>query len=574
MASGPTIVAKFVADTSKMQSEVNSATSSAGSKIGDFAKKAAVAIGGAFAVQQVVAFGKASVDAAMADAEAQNKLATTIRNVTGATDAQIAANEEFISGLSKQTALADDDLRPAMDNLVRGFGDVESAQKALALATDVSAGTGKDLNTVTEAMMKAANGQTGALGRLGIATKNADGSAKSLDEIMASMSDTFAGQASESADTAAGRMRNAKIQFGEFQEEIGAALIPILTTLASIFIDTLLPAMKSVFGWIGDNADVFAALGIAIGVVGTAIFITLIPSLVAAIPVMWGFVTAQLALAAPWIGLIAVIALVTAAIWVLWNNWDTILNALKAAVDWVWQAIQTAWDAVVNATKAAFDWVLGIIQGVFNWIKDNWPLLLAIITGPIGMAVLLVVRNWDTIKNAVSTAIDFIAGVMGTVFNIITTPFRLAWDSIRTVWDWIKGAAQNAYDFMVGVFRGLGDAITAPIRIAWNALASVWNSTVGQVSVKIPDFVPGLGGKGFDVPDLPRLATGGVLTSPTLFLGGEAGTEIVAPEAMLRAIMREEGGGDNYTLQIYPRTADASDIAYGFRRLELLAGVT
>jgi hypothetical protein len=63
-----------------------------------------------------------------------------------------------------------------------------------------------------------------------------------------------------------------------------------------------------------------------------------------------------------------------------------------------------------------------------------------------------------------------------------------------------------------------------------------------------------------------------VLTRPTLFVGGEAGTEIVSPEDLLRQIMREEGGG-RYTLNIYPRTADASDIAYGFRRLELLAGL-
>lgn len=74
-------------------------------------------------------------------------------------------------------------------------------------------------------------------------------------------------------------------------------------------------------------------------------------------------------------------------------------------------------------------------------------------------------------------------------------------------------------------------------------------------------------------PDLPTLASGGLLTSPTLFLGGEAGTEIVAPEDMLRSIIREESGGGNYTLNMYPRTADAADIAYGFRRLELMAGL-
>ena len=169
MASGPTIVAKFIADTSAMTSEVDKAASGASSRLESFATKAAVAIGGAFAVSKVVEFGKASVDAAAADAEAAALLASTLKNVTGATDAQVAASEAFISNLSKQAAVADDDLRPAMGNLVRGFGDAEQAQQALALATDVSAGSGKSLESVSTALMKAAQ-RGSAQGAAGSAT--------------------------------------------------------------------------------------------------------------------------------------------------------------------------------------------------------------------------------------------------------------------------------------------------------------------------------------------------------------------------------------------------------------------
>ena len=80
-----------------------------------------------------------AVEAAAADAEAQAQLAAALKNTTGATDAQIAASEEYISALSSQTALADDELRPALANLTRGFGDVEQAEAALALATDIVA---------------------------------------------------------------------------------------------------------------------------------------------------------------------------------------------------------------------------------------------------------------------------------------------------------------------------------------------------------------------------------------------------------------------------------------------------
>jgi hypothetical protein len=70
---------------------------------------------------------------------------------------------------------------------------------------------------------------------------------------------------------------------------------------------------------------------------------------------------------------------------------------------------------------------------------------------------------------------------------------------------------------------------------------------------------------------VPLLAAGGVLERPTLFVGGEgAGREIVTPEALLRDIVAEHGRGDTYQLNLTTRTADAADIAYGFRRLELL----
>lgn len=84
MASGPTIVAKFVADTSKMTGDVETAGGKMENSIGKFASKAALAVGGAFAVSAVVDFGKASVEAAAADAEAQDSLARTMKNVTGA----------------------------------------------------------------------------------------------------------------------------------------------------------------------------------------------------------------------------------------------------------------------------------------------------------------------------------------------------------------------------------------------------------------------------------------------------------------------------------------------------------
>jgi hypothetical protein len=750
VASGPSITAKFLADTSGLTSGVDKAAGSMADSLGGFAKKAAAALAGAFVVDKIIDFGKASVEAAAADAEAQDKLAQTLKNVTGATDAQIASSEDFISGLSKQAAIADDDLRPAYDRLVRGFGNAEDAQKALALATDVSAGTGKDLSAVTEAMGKAAQGNTGALKKMGIAVQNADGSAKSLDQIMGDMAKTFSGQAAVAADSTAGKMRNAQIQFGEFQESIGARLLPVVGALAGFFTTTLLPALDSLINTVADS-DAFATFSAFISG-------TLVPALQSAgewfanvvSPAVVSFISGTLVpalqSAADWIGQIAapavadfftntlVPALQTAADWIgrvaapavadFFTNslipalkdtagWlkDTLVPALQEAKDavanagafqgfvvaleaigkvsfaglvtaigfikdtliptfvsfaqivndnkdvvvsalgavaimlaatvlpsfialiptavglfgiWVAGALSAAaatalaalpfvliglaiaalillvirnWDTIVNATKVAFDFVKGAVEGAFNWISENWPLLLAVLTGPIGIAVLLISRNWDTIKegatavwqwiqekweaikDAIGSAINFIKSYIDLLVNVY---FRWPMAAVTVLVDFITDKFNSLVDIIRGVVDQIGgvigrmvDVIKAPI----NALFRVWNGLELRIPrVDIPEWIPVIGGKSFGgftipFPDLPQLAKGGVLTGPTLFMGGESGTEIVAPEELLRAIVSEEGSRGNYTLNLYPRTADSHDVAFAFRRLELLAGV-
>jgi hypothetical protein len=568
MASGPTITAKFLADTSKLTGEVDKATSSAGSSLDGFAKKAAVALGGAFVVDKVVDFGKASVEAAAADEEAQAQLAAALKNTTGATDDQIASTEAYISKLSMSAAIADDDLRPAMATLARAFGNTEDAQSALSVATDVAAGTGKDLSAVTDAMAKAAMGNTGALKRLGVETKNADGTAKSLDQVMSDMAKTFEGQAAVAAGSTAGQMKKAQIAMGEAQETIGAALLPAIAKLATILTDVLLPAFTTVFGWLMDNKEVVIGAAIGIGVALLPMFISWAVAAGAA-------ALATIAAAAP---LIAIGAVVAGVAYLIVKNWDTIQKVTEKV-----------WDAI-----------LGAVTFVWDWIKRNWPILLAVITGPFGAAVLVIVKNWDTIKGAAVAVFDWLSNTWDAVTGFITAPIAAARDTVAGYWQTVKDGATAVYDWIRDKFNAIAGAINGVVSGVRSAVESVANAIKAPINAvirmwnglefKIPTFtlptvdthIPGVGkigggsygGQTFGFPNLPLLASGGVLTSPTLFVGGEAGTEIVAPEDMLRAIVREEGGRGSYTLNIYPRRADASDIAYGFRRLELMAGLT
>ena len=80
----------------------------------------------------------------------------------------------------------------------------------------------------------------------------------------------------------------------------------------------------------------------------------------------------------------------------------------------------------------------------------------------------------------------------------------------------------------------------------FNAIAKAWNNTIGKLSFKIPGWVPGIGGKGFDVPNIPELANGGIVTGPTLALIGEAGPEAVVPLDRMGSM----GGGNNITINV------------------------
>ena len=116
-----------------------------------------VGLGGA-----ALAFGKAAAE----DAQGAAILAQSLKNTTGATKDQVSAVEDWITKTSLATGVADDKLRPALATLARATGSVSKAQKGMSLALDISAATGKDVGSVSEALAKAYAGNTTSLGRL------------------------------------------------------------------------------------------------------------------------------------------------------------------------------------------------------------------------------------------------------------------------------------------------------------------------------------------------------------------------------------------------------------------------
>jgi hypothetical protein len=129
-----------------------------------------------------------------------------------------------------QTGVLDDELRPAMDRLLRATGDVTKSQELLGLALDIAAGTGKSVTQVSQSLQKAYLGQTQALGRLGVGLSKAELSSSSFEEIQQRLSELFAGQATAAADTYAGSLAKLTIAGNNAKETIGKGLVDALRT--------------------------------------------------------------------------------------------------------------------------------------------------------------------------------------------------------------------------------------------------------------------------------------------------------------------------------------------------------
>ena len=187
----------------------------------------------AFGTKQILAFGKASVKAFVEDDKAATALGQTLKNLNLAYGSNIGTVNGFINRLEMQTGVLDDELRPAMDRLLRATGDVTKSQELLGLALDIAAGTGKSVTQVSQSLQKAFLGQTQALGRLGVGLSKAELSSSSFEEITERLSVLFAGQAAAAADTYAGSLAKLTIAGNNAKETIGKGFVDALKTASN-----------------------------------------------------------------------------------------------------------------------------------------------------------------------------------------------------------------------------------------------------------------------------------------------------------------------------------------------------
>jgi hypothetical protein len=268
MAGSRTLKLSILADVADLKKNLDTGSKEVegfGGKLEKFGKVAAAAFAAAAAAAAAYAVKLAvdGVKAAIEDEAAQLRLANALKNVTGATQAQISAVEEQILKTSLATGVADDQLRPALQRLATATGSVTKSQDLLTLALDISAATGKSVETVSNALGKAYEGNTSSLSRLGVGLSTAEIKTLGLEGTVKQLANTFGGAATVQANTFEGQIARLKVGFDEAKESVGAALLPTLQRLLDYFINTVIPkfiefkdaALKPVTDAIARNKD-------------------------------------------------------------------------------------------------------------------------------------------------------------------------------------------------------------------------------------------------------------------------------------------------------------------------------
>ena len=251
-----------VDDLKKKLGEADKAVENNSSKISEFGKKAAAAF--AVAAAAAVAYGtKLAIDgvkAAIEDEQAQLRLAAALKSATGATEGQIQATEDYILKTSLATGVADDQLRPAFQRLAVSTKDVNEAQRLLNLSLDIAKGRGLELETVANALGRAQDGNTTALGRLGLGLSKSELATLSFTEVQQKLSDLYGGAASKNAETFQGKIDRLKVGFDEAKESLGYALLPFVERFIGFLNETGIPTLNGFIAGLTGDAGLVAAL--------------------------------------------------------------------------------------------------------------------------------------------------------------------------------------------------------------------------------------------------------------------------------------------------------------------------
>jgi phage-related protein len=531
-----------------------------GTKFGKFGKVAAAALVATAAA--AVAFGKASVDAYKTAASESSQLArVTGATITQASQLRFAAEETGVSfsslslgmkTFSKNLGGAAGDAKKSAAMVAQlgfSFKDAEGNIKPTADLLPQLADKFKNMadGPAKTALAMKLFGKQGAE-MIKTLNKGSDGLAE-----FAAMSDKTGNTLNDTSaykkQLQAQREFHAAISGVKIQ--LGQALMPVLTAFSLFLVAHVAPALADVSGWISHHQTLIAALvpivmGLA-GAMGAIAIATKIWSGVTKVAsaVSKVFAAAQwlvnAALDANPIGLVVIgIAALIAILIIAWKKSDTFRHIVTGAFNAVWGAAKTA----------------------FGWIKQNWPLLLAILTGPIGLAVLVIARNWDKIKAAASAVVHWIGSefgkLPGQIGALAGKMLNAGKDLVGAIWKGFLNGAKAAGGFIGDLVNSIKEAINnvlgLPLQINFDkGPIHIHATLIPAFANGVRNFAGGVALVGEAGPELVSLPRGANVYSnrESRGMGGDPGYVVVVVQSedgrviqkKLLKVKRDNGGG-------------------------------
>lgn len=303
-------------------------------------KKAAIPAAAALATVTAGLFDAAK--AAMEDQTAQQALARQLQRSTKATDAQIAANEDWIETQGRLLGVTDDELRPALAGLARVTGSIEKAQKGASLAMDIAAAKGISLEQASKVLERAYGGNLNAIAKLVPEMKGMIKEGATAEQVFAKLNQKFGGEAAAAAETTQGKFKRLKVALDETKESVGEGLLPI--------VESALPILQKFADWAAENPTAFTAIAAAIGAVAVAI------------------TAVNIAMSLnPFSAIAAGIALLVVGLAVAYKKFEgfrTVVNFVVNAVLGYFELVINGWISVINTIIKGYNKIpkLGDIQ--------------------------------------------------------------------------------------------------------------------------------------------------------------------------------------------------------------------
>lgn len=337
----------------------------------------------------------------------------------------------------------------------------------------------------------------------------------------------------------------------ELLTEFGPDIEKAMDKISDVLRNDVIPAVKDAISWLIDHKGAVVA---ALKAIGVGLVALNVAKMIKAVSSAFAIFNAVLA-ANPIVLVVAAIAALVAAFVVLWNKseafrnffigmWEAIKETVGAILDGIVAFFSAAWDGI----KAVWDTVSGYFAAIWEGIKFVFSVVADYFKMIFQTAWNYIKFVWDTVVSYFKLIWEGIKTVFSVVKDILSGDFEGAWESIKGLWDKVVGFFQGIWDGIKGVFEPVGDFFKKVFEGAKDTIKNIWESVSNIVKapinflidglntfirtinkIKIPDWVPGVGGKSINLPEIAKLSRGGVLKRGEVGLLEGSGAEAVVP---------------------------------------------